>query len=132
MINFAVRPALLTILLCLVAGLGPGCTASKIKKPVTGDRVYTEYSAAARTAYSQGRLDEAVNYYTLAHQRARRTARPKAIANSALNLAACLIELQQYDRARPFLTEACLELTRQGLPIARCFFAPGKSRLSRG
>lgn len=42
----------------------------------------------------------------------------QSFANSAISLAACLIGLGQYDRARPLLTEACLELTRQGRPIA--------------
>jgi Tfp pilus assembly protein PilF len=111
-------PFFLALLLCLAAGLGQGCAAPKMNKPTVEDASHTEYSAAARTAFSQGRLDQAVDYYTLALQRARKTSRSDAIANSAVSLAACLIGLGQYDRARLVLTEARLELTRQGLPIA--------------
>ncbi|WP_041273238.1 outer membrane protein assembly factor BamD [Desulforapulum autotrophicum] len=111
-------PFFLAVLLCIAAGLGPGCAGPKMNKPAVEDSTYTQYYTGARNAFSQGRLEEAVDYYTLARKRALKTARSDAIANSAVSLAACLIGLGQYDRARPLLTEACLELVRQGLPIA--------------
>ena len=114
-----IRPSSLLLILCLGALAVPfGCANPPSAKPVKGDRVLNEATFAAQTAFQQDRPDEAATFYTLALKRARALDQPSAIGQAAYNLAACLLRLHKYDRARALLAEASYELARDGSPLA--------------
>ncbi|MFC1636754.1 hypothetical protein ACFL5Z_18145, partial [Planctomycetota bacterium] len=61
------KPGVLLIILSLgVLGCFCGCAGPPRAKPPQGDRAFAEAFVAARTAFQQGRLDEAETLYTLA------------------------------------------------------------------
>jgi tetratricopeptide (TPR) repeat protein len=69
-------------------------------------------------ALADGRTGVAVQLYARALARARAMDSPSAIADASYNLAACLIELGNYDQARRHLAEAEAEGVRAGGNIA--------------
>jgi tetratricopeptide (TPR) repeat protein len=109
---------LFTIFFLSVSGGMYGCVDSQRGKIVKNDRIFAEASSAARDAFAQDRTAEAVSLYILALNRARAMDQSEAIGNAAYNLAACLLRLKQYDRARALLAEARHELVRRDLPLA--------------
>lgn len=109
---------LFTILFLSVSGGIYGCGDLQREKTVKSDRIFAESSTAARAAFAQDRIDEAVSFYTRALNRARAMDQSGAIGNAAYNLAACMLRLKQYDRAQALLAEAGHELVRSDLPLA--------------
>ena len=95
-----------------------GCGGSPPAKPIHSDRTFTETTIAAHTAFQQGRIDEAATLYKLALKRAHALDQPSTIGDAAYNLAACMIQLRKYDRAKTLLTEAHHELSRVDSPLA--------------
>lgn len=102
------RSGFLVTIICLCFGGGLwGCVDSQqVKKTLKNDRIYEESSSAARAAFAQNRIKEAINFYTLALKRARAIDQSEAIGNAAYNLAACVLHIKQYDRAQTLLEEA--------------------------
>ena len=112
-------PCSLLVTLCLGAvGILFGCAGPPPAKQAQSDRTLAETTVAARAAFQQDRLDEAVTLYTLALQRARALDQPSAIGDTAYNLAACLLRRHEYDRASALLAEASHELARDDAPLA--------------
>ena len=109
---------LVTIIFLWVLGSLCGCAISQRKKIVKADRIYSESSSAARAAFALERVDEAASFYTLALKRARAMDQSEDIGNAAYNLAACMLRLKQYDRARALLAEARYELLQSNFPLA--------------
>ena len=114
-----IRSSSLLFCLCLGALAIPfGCAGSQSAKPAKSDRTLEEATVAARAEFEQDRIDQAATFYTLALERARALDRPLAIGDTAYNLAACLLRLHQYDRAKALLAEAGHELARVDAPLA--------------
>lgn len=109
---------LVTIIFLWVLGILCGCAISQRQKIEKTDCIYSESSSAARAAFAQERVDEAVSFYTLALKRARAMDESEAIGNAAYNLAACLLRLKQYDRAQALLAESRHELLQNNFPLA--------------
>ena len=123
-----ILPSSLIVILCLSALAAPiGCSNSPPARPVKGDRVLDEATVAARTAFRQDRTEEAATFYTLALKRARALDRPSAIGEAAYSLAACLLRLHKYDRARVLLAEAHHELARGDAPLADVLLLQGRA-----
>ena len=113
------RPSFLIRILCLgVLECICGCAGSPPAKLVHGDRTFAEATIVAHTAFQQDRIDEAATLYKLALKRAHALDQPSAIGDAAYNLAACMLRLRKYDRARTLLTEAGHELARCDSPLA--------------
>ena len=114
-----IKPTLLITILCLgVLECISGCGGSPPAKPFHSDRTFAETTIAAHTAFQQGRIDEAATLYKLALKRAHALDQPSSIGDAAYNLAACMIQLRKYDRAKTLLTEAHHELARIDSPLA--------------
>ena len=79
-----------------------------------GDRELTLATASAELAFSQGQTALAAELFARALARARAMDDSAAIADAAYNLAACLIEIGQYQRAHDLLDEAEAESIRAG------------------
>jgi len=113
------RPSFLIKILCLgVLECICGCAGSSSVKLVHGDRTFAEATVTAHTAFQQDRIDEAATLYKLALKRAYALDQPSAIGDAAYNLAACMLRLRKYDRARTLLREARHELARGDSPLA--------------
>ena len=92
-----------TIICFCLLGAFWGCTGSQQrKKTVKNDRIYEESSAAARAAFAQNRIKEAISFYTLSLKRARAMDQSELIGDAAYNLAACVLHIKQYDYPRCF------------------------------
>ncbi|MHC4536462.1 MAG: tetratricopeptide repeat protein [Planctomycetota bacterium] len=114
-----IRSGFLIIIFCLAVLEGIcGCAGSPPAKPIHEDRTFVETTITAHTAFQQGRINEAATLYQLALKRAHALDQPSAIGNAAYNLAACMLRLRKYDRARTLLTEARHELARVDSPLA--------------
>lgn len=101
-----------TALLILTTGCATSKGNLKPVKPV--DRETVKIASLARAAFEQGAVRQAAILYKRALQRAQLIDDPEEIANNAYNLAACLILLEQYDKARALLQEAQREFRRTG------------------
>jgi hypothetical protein len=109
----------LLVTLCLgVLGIPFGCAGPPSVRRTQSDRTLAETTAAARTAFQQDRIDEAVTLYTLALKRARALDESSAIGDAAYNLAACLLRRHEYERASALLAEASYELACRDAPLA--------------
>ncbi len=113
------RPSFLIKILCLgVLECICGCAGSPPAKLIHGDRTFAQATIAAHTAFQQDRIDEAATLYKLALKRAHALDQPSAIGDAAYNLAACMLRLRKYNRARTLLIEAGHELARGDSPLA--------------
>lgn len=79
-----------------------------------GDHELTAATASAQLAFSQGKTALAAQLFAGALARARAMDNSAEIADAAYNLAACLIEMGQYQGARDQLDEAEAESIRAG------------------
>ena len=80
----------------------------------SGDHELRAATTAAQLAFGEGQLSLAAQMYARALSRARAMDDSPAIADAAYNLAACLIEMGEYQQARDKLDEASAEAQRAG------------------
>jgi tetratricopeptide (TPR) repeat protein len=106
------RLKLLIYQLTALALILAGCSSSGPVRQVDPELYRTAKSA--RTAFSQGQYEQAARLYQRSLNRARVMDNALEIGNNAYNLAACSIELGEYDRARQVLEEARAAFKRVG------------------
>lgn len=88
------------------------CSSSGPVRPVDSELYRTAKSA--RMAFSQGEFRQAFRLYQRSLNRARVMDNAIEIGNNAYNLAACSIELGEYDQARALLVESRSAFQRIG------------------
>jgi len=101
--------SLVFLIVCAAAGCG---TPPPVTTPV--DAELDRSNSAARAAYDRGALSEAATLYEQSLSRSRAMDDAQEIADAAYNLAACLMEVNDLDRARQLLHEAEWELAKIG------------------
>jgi len=98
--------------LLISAAAGCGGPLPAIRPPA--DAELDRSNSAARAAFDRGVLSEASILYDQSLARARVMDDPREVADAAYNLAACLVGLDELDRARHLLQEAEWDLDRVG------------------
>ncbi len=86
------------------------CTTSARPKEEAIDAEFAAAMSAGRVAFDQGLTEQAATLYQRALQRARVMDSAAAIGDAAYNLAACHIQLGQFEKARFLLAEAKAEV----------------------
>jgi tetratricopeptide (TPR) repeat protein len=112
MMAYSRLPIRSLIILLIYALVGCGSPPQSAQAPV--DAELERSNSAARSAFDRGELPEAAMLYEQALTRARAIDDPQEIADAAYNLAACLLRLNDLDRARQLLHEAEWELNETG------------------
>ena len=106
----------LTLLWLLAAG---GCASSQVTDKKSGhDENLARLNRSARMAYDNGQLEQAVNLYQHALDRAYLRDDREAIVDALYNLAACMLGLRSYDRALVRVHEAKSELQMDNQSIS--------------
>lgn len=101
------------LLLAIVLVSGLGCSSAPPEQSRSGvDEEFERTSRAARTAFDHGKLQQAVDLYSQALERAYVLDDLNAIVDSQYNLAVCLTGLRSYGPALERVNQAKLELAR--------------------
>jgi len=87
---------------------------------------------SARTAFGHGQYEQAARLYQRSLNRARVMDDAVEIGNNAYNLAACSMELREYDRARELLEESRAAFQRTGVVPEGISILEVKSALAVG
>jgi tetratricopeptide (TPR) repeat protein len=104
---------LVGLLLAIIFVSGLGCSSSPPEQSRSGvDEEFERTSRAARTAFDNGKLQQALSLYSQALERAYVLDDLNAIVDSQYNLAVCLTGLRSYGPALERVTQAKLELAR--------------------
>jgi len=97
---------------------GVGCSSAPTEQSRSeGDEEFERTNRAARMAFDNGRLQQAVGLYQQALERAYILDNSQAIVNTQYNLAVCLAGLQAYDKALERVRQAESELARTNQSI---------------
>ena len=104
--------------LAIILGSGLGCSSSPPEqgRSVVDDE-FERTSRAARTAFDNGKFQQAVNLYNQALERAYVLDDLNAIVDSQYNLAVCLTGLRSYGPALERVNQAKIELARSSRSI---------------
>ena len=115
-LHAACRLAYLIAVFFLIGGVG--CSSPPTKESEPGvDEEFDRVSRAARMAFDNGSLQQAVGLYTRALERAYVLDDLNAIVDSKYNLAVCLTGLRLYDQALEQVRQAKAELGRTNRSI---------------
>ncbi len=106
------------------------CSGSGPVRPVDPELYRTAKSA--RTAFGLGEYEQAARLYRRALNRARAMDDAVEIGNNAYNLAACSMELGEYDQARELLEESRVAFHRTGDVPEGLSILEIKTALARG
>jgi len=107
-----------------------GCSSSGPVRPVDPELYRTAKSA--RIAFSRGEYEQAGRLYRRSLNRSRVMDDAVEIGNNAYNLAACSMELREYDRARELLEESRAAFQRTGVVPEGISILEVKSALAVG
>jgi len=109
---------LASLLLALIFFGGVGCSSPTPVQNQSGvDEEFERTNRAARMAFDNGKLQQAVGLYKQALERAYILDNVNAIVDSQYNLAVCLVRLYDYDPALERVNQSRAELTRAGRSI---------------
>jgi len=117
-------------LIVALAVLLTACSSSGPVRPVDPGLYRTAKSA--RAAFSRGEYEQAGRLYRRALNRARVMDDAVEIGNNAYNLAACSMELREYDQARELLEESRAAFQRTGVVPEGISILEVKSALAVG
>ena len=105
------RIAAAGLILCLLTA--GGCGSSRVVTQKSGvDENLARLNRSARIAYDNGQLEQAVNLYHQALNRAYLRDDRKAVVDAQYNLAVCGLRLRSYDQALEWVHQAQNELVR--------------------
>jgi len=109
-VNSVFRFSFFVLFMCLLLA---GC-ASPPPPPPDVDPDLSRVTKTARVAFQDGQIQQAARLYIRGLRMARAVDNTREIGTIAYNLAACLMQLGEYDDANRYLTEALREFERAG------------------
>lgn len=121
----------LSLSLSLFVCSGLGCRSSASDSPKL-DSTLARFSEAGRESYAEGNVLDAVEEYRSAIHRAWLMDDPYESGTNAYNLAACLISIGETARAKDWLVDARVELTRAGSSAANVWLLEAKIAQEEG
>lgn len=98
----------------ILAGCATSSPEHEVPHRIDTDPMIVQLSTTARQARDEGELSQAIVLYRRGLDRARAMDNSQEIGNAAYNLAACLVELEDWGEAGKLLGEAEREMRRSG------------------
>lgn len=117
----------------IAAMFASACSSPPSRQPPSlSDPLYQQASAAGRSAFEQGQLQQSAAMYRQALVRARATNWPEAIVDAAYNLAVCELATQHFAEADAVLAEAIYSASLGGLSDRELRLLQAKSAYLQG